>query len=86
MLEAAESKPGAILEGWAERVEPLNVGDVPGHLLEHLPDFSDRRLDRVLLPPPVRQAIHVCRPDETPSSLQRRCSLQAVAERARVSM
>ena len=45
LSEASDS----LLEGWVDRITPLVVGDIPAHLLEALPDFSDARLDDVLL-------------------------------------
>ena len=44
-LNAATDAGDLLLGGWSERVTPLSVGDVPPHLLENLPDFSDDRLD-----------------------------------------
>ena len=46
-LDASADDP--LLEGWADRITPLVIGEVPPHLLENLPDFSDARLDNVLL-------------------------------------
>ena len=42
-----------LLEGWAERVQPLDASSVPRELLEHAPSFDDERLDNVLLSPPL---------------------------------
>ena len=42
-----------LLEGWAERVQPLDTSSVPRELLEHAPSFDDERLDNVLLSPPL---------------------------------
>jgi len=50
-LEAADP----LLDGWADRITPLVVGEIPAYLLESLPDFTDARLDDVPLS-------HVLRP------------------------
>jgi len=58
-LNAATAAGDQLLDGWAERVGPLAVGDVPPHLLDTLPDFSDPRLDTATLTPqahPIRTA------------------------------
>ena len=36
-----------LLDGWAERVQPLDAPSVPRELLEHAPSFDDGRMDRV---------------------------------------
>ena len=41
-----------LLDGWAERVQPLDASSVPRELLEHAPSFDDDRLDGVPLSPP----------------------------------
>ena len=41
-----------LLDGWAERVQPLDASAVPRELLEHAPSFDDDRLDSVPLSPP----------------------------------
>jgi hypothetical protein len=46
----AEAAGDALLDGWAEVVRPIPVGDIPPHLLENLPDFSDERLDVLPMP------------------------------------
>ena len=46
-LEQQSSDP--LLEGWVDRITPLVIGEIPTHLLEALPDFSDARLDDVPL-------------------------------------
>ena len=53
-LTAATMTGDSLLEGWAERVTPLVVGDVPPHLIENLPDFGDARLDSTPLSAPPR--------------------------------
>ncbi|KAL3928373.1 MAG: hypothetical protein SGPRY_002413 [Prymnesium sp.] len=40
-----------LLADWAERILPFDVAMIPSHLLEHLPDFSDGRLDEIRLSP-----------------------------------
>lgn len=50
-LGAAVAGGDRLLEGWAERVSPLVIGDVPAHLIANLPDFEDSRLDAVSLTP-----------------------------------
>ena len=42
----------SLLDGWAERVQPLDASAVPRELLEHAPSFDDDRLDGVPLSPP----------------------------------
>ena len=47
----AEAAGDALLDGcWAEVVRPFPVDDIPPHLLENLPDFSDGRLDVLPMP------------------------------------
>lgn len=41
-----------LLDGWAERVQPLDASSVPRELLEHAPSFDDDRLDSIPLSPP----------------------------------
>lgn len=41
-----------LLDGWAERVQPLDASSVPRDLLEHAPSFDDDHLDGVPLSPP----------------------------------
>lgn len=45
------SSSGGVLGEWAEVIRPLPINEIPPHLLEHIPDFSDHRLDKVPLPP-----------------------------------
>ena len=42
----------SLLDGWAERVQPLDASSVPRELLEHAPSFDDDRLDGIPLSPP----------------------------------
>ena len=42
----------SLLDGWAERVQPLDASSVPRDLLEHAPSFEDDRLDGIPLSPP----------------------------------
>ena len=44
-LDRATGNDRHLLSGWMERITPLAVGEIPSHLLEALPDFSDSRLD-----------------------------------------
>ena len=48
-LHTAVAAGRTLLQGWAERISPLTIGDVPPHLLSNLPDFSDKKLDTVPL-------------------------------------
>ena len=41
-----------LLDGGAERVQPLDASSVPRELLEHAPSFDDDRLDSIPLSPP----------------------------------
>ena len=77
-LSATASEDPHLLSGWIERITPLAVGEVPAHLLEALPDFSDARLDETPLsdllrplttswyPQPPRQAEALGTPAECP--------------------
>jgi hypothetical protein len=69
-LEAATAAGDALLEGWAGRITPLSIGDVPQHLLENLPDFSDAKLDSTPLsvqPRPIRTAWLPLSPRQPPA-------------------
>ena len=69
-LNAATAAGDDLLEGWADRVSPLVVGDVPPHLLESLPDFSDERLDTAPLsaqPHPIRTPYLPLPPQQLPA-------------------
>ena len=46
-----------LLEGWIDRITPLAIGEIPAYLLEALPDFTDARLDDVLLSPVLRPLV-----------------------------
>ena len=51
LLESVASGD-TLLDGWAERVQPLDASSVPRELLEHAPSFDDDRLDGIPLSPP----------------------------------
>ena len=51
-LLASVASGDTLLDGWAERVQPLDASSVPRELLEHAPSFEDDRLDGVPLSPP----------------------------------
>ena len=51
LLESVASGD-TLLDGWAERVQPLDASSVPRELLEQAPSFDDDRLDGVPLSPP----------------------------------
>ena len=51
LASALEASSDARLEGWRQRIAPLNVDDVPAGLVEQLPSFDDSRLDGLALSP-----------------------------------
>ena len=51
-LLGSVSSGDTLLDGWAERVQPLDASSGPRELLGHAPSFDDDRLDGIPLSPP----------------------------------
>ena len=60
----------SLLDGWAERITPLELSEVPDELLYQLPDFSDHTLDHVPfspIQPPLQTPWLALQPQQEPA-------------------